>query len=136
GRVRRSVEAAEAQLAASAGDLAGARLSLQAQLATNYFQLRLLDVQKQLLDDTTDAFRKSLELTNNRYKVGVAAKADVVQADAQLKSTLAQGVDLGVQRAQLEHAIAVLTGTAPANLSLEMVKGYAASVPLVPPGLP
>jgi NodT family efflux transporter outer membrane factor (OMF) lipoprotein len=136
GRLRRLIEQAEATAAASAGDLASARLSLQAQLATNYFQLRLLDSQKQLLDDTTAAFRRSLELTDNRYKVGVAAKADVVQADAQLKSTLAQAVDLGVQRAQLEHAIAVLTGTPPSNFAVEPRTGYQPGVPIVPAGLP
>ncbi len=136
GRIRRGIEAAEASAAASAGDLASARLSLQAQLASNYFQLRLLDVQKQLLDDTVAAFRKSLDLTNNRYNVGVAAKADVVQADAQLKSTLVQAVDLGVQRAQLEHAIAILTGAAPAELTLAPQPTYDAALPVIPPGLP
>jgi len=136
GRIRRQIEAAEASANASAGDLASARLSLQAQLVTDYFALRLLDVQKQLLDDTVTAFRKSLELTNNRYNVGVAAKADVVQADAQLKSTLAQGVDLGVQRAQLEHAIAVLTGAAPSQLAIVPQPTYKAELPVIPPGLP
>jgi NodT family efflux transporter outer membrane factor (OMF) lipoprotein len=136
GRIRRGIESAEASAGASAGDLASARLSLQAQLVTNYFALRLLDVQKQLLDDTVAAFRKSLELTNNRYNVGVAAKADVVQADAQLKSTLAQGVDLGVQRAQLEHAIAVLTGVAPSQLAIAPQPTYNAELPMIPPALP
>ncbi len=136
GHVRRQVEASQASLDASAGDLAAARLSLQAQLMTAYFQVRLLDVQKQLLDDTVAAFRKSLELTNNRYNVGVAAKADVVQADAQLKSTLAQGVDLGVQRAQLEHAIAILTGTPPSAFALPKIEKYEIAVPIIPPGLP
>jgi NodT family efflux transporter outer membrane factor (OMF) lipoprotein len=136
GRIRRGIESAEASAGASAGDLASARLSLQAQLATNYFALRLLDVQKKLLDDTVDAFRKSLELTNNRYNVGVAAKADVVQADAQLKAALVQGVDLGVQRAQLEHAIAVLTGAAPSQLTIAPAPTYQAALPMIPPGLP
>jgi NodT family efflux transporter outer membrane factor (OMF) lipoprotein len=136
GRVRRGVEASEASLQASQGDLAGARLSLQAELATNYFQLRLLDVQKKLLDDTVSAFRRSLELTNNRYNVGVAAKVDVVQADAQVKSTLAQSVDLAVQRAQLEHAIAILTGVAPSELAIAPQPTYSVPVPVIPPGLP
>jgi NodT family efflux transporter outer membrane factor (OMF) lipoprotein len=136
GRLRRLAESAEASAQASAGDVAAARLSLQAQLATSYFQLRLLDVQRQLFDDTVTAFRRSLELTNNRYAVGVAAKADVVQADAQLKSTLAQAVDLGVQRAQLEHAIAVLTGSTPASLAVSKRPKYDAVLPVVPPGLP
>jgi len=136
GRVRRGVEASEASAQASAGDLASARLSLQAQLATDYFQLRVLDVQRQLLDDTVAALRKSLELTNNRYNVGVAAKADVVQADAQLKSVLVQATDVGVQRAQLEHAIAVLVGAAPAQVAIAPQPSYSAPVPVIPPGLP
>lgn len=136
GRVRRGVEASEASAQASAGDLASARLSLQAQLATDYFQLRVLDVQKQLLDDTVGALKKSLELTQNRYNVGVAAKADVVQADAQLKSVLVQATDVGVQRAQLEHAIAVLTGVTPAELAIAPQPSYAGPMPAIPPGLP
>lgn len=136
GRVRRSVEASEAALQASRGEVAAARLSLQAQLATGYFQLRMLDVQKQLLEDTVAAFRRSLELTRNRYDVGVAAKVDVVQADAQLKSTLAQAVDLGVQRSQLEHAIAVLTGVPPSQFAIAPLPNYALAMPAIPPGLP
>jgi NodT family efflux transporter outer membrane factor (OMF) lipoprotein len=136
GRVRRQVESAEASAAASAGDFAAARLSLQAQLMTDYFALRLLDAQKKLLDDTVAAFRKSLELTQNRYDAGVAAKADVVQADAQLKSTLTQAADLGVQRAQLEHAIAILSGVPPSQLSIAPRPTYEVQVPVIPPGLP
>jgi len=136
GRVRRSVEAAEAAARASAADLGAARLSLQAQLATSYFQLRALDAQARLLDDTVGALRKSLELTDNRYRAGVVARSDVVQADAQLKSTLVQTVDLGVQRAQLEHAIAVLTGVPPARLTIPQSDSYETAVPVVPPGLP
>jgi NodT family efflux transporter outer membrane factor (OMF) lipoprotein len=136
GRLRRLAESAEASAEASAGDVASARLSLQAQLATSYFQLRVLDVQKRLFDDTVDAYRKNLELTNNRYAVGVAAKSDIVQADAQLKSTLVQAVDIGVQRAQLEHAIAVLTGAAPSTLALPRQPTYDAVLPVIPPGLP
>jgi NodT family efflux transporter outer membrane factor (OMF) lipoprotein len=136
GRVRRGVESSEAAVQASAGDLGAARLSLQAQLATSYFQLRALDQQKRLFDDTVAALRKSLELTQNRYNVGVAAKSDVVQADAQLKSTLVQAVDLGVQRAQLEHEIAVLTGVPPAQHAISQHTDIARSVPQIPPGLP
>jgi len=136
GRIRRGVEGAEASARASAGDLAAARLSLQAQLMTDYFSLRLLDVQKKLFDDTVAAFQKSVELTTNRYKVGVAAKSDVVLADAQLKSTLVQAVDLGVQRAQFEHAVAILTGVPPSQLSLASQPTYSAAMPAIPPGLP
>jgi NodT family efflux transporter outer membrane factor (OMF) lipoprotein len=133
--VRRGVESSTAAAQASAGDVAAGRLSLQAQLATSYFQLRALDAQKRLFEDTAGALRKSLELTENRYKAGVAAKADVVQADAQLKSALVQAVDLGVQRAQLEHAIAVLTGVPPAQLTISE-NSFETTVPEIPPGLP
>jgi NodT family efflux transporter outer membrane factor (OMF) lipoprotein len=136
GRVRREVEAASAEAQASAGDVASARLSLQAELATSYFALRLLDVQRKLFDDTVAAYRTSLELTNNRYNAGVAARADVVQADAQLKSALSQSVDFGVQRAQLEHAIAVLTGVPPSQLAVAQRAEYSAQLPAIPPGMP
>ena len=94
-----------------------------------------LDAQKQLLDDTAAAFDKSLELTRNRYAAGVAAKVDVVQAETQLKSTQAQAIDTGVQRAQLEHAIAVLIGKLPSELSIAPVP-LAVTMPRVPLGLP
>src|SRR5437660_515162 len=118
GGLRRALESSAAGAQASAADLAAARLSAQAELASDYFQLRVLDAQKQLLDDTAAAFDKSLELTRNRYAAGVAAKVDVVQAETQLKSTQAQAIDTGVQRAQLEHAIAVLIGKLPAALRI------------------
>jgi NodT family efflux transporter outer membrane factor (OMF) lipoprotein len=135
GRLRRTVEAVEANAQASAADLAAVRLSVQAELAANYFQLRALDAQRQLLDDTVAAFGKSLELTRNRYAAGVAAKVDVVQGETQLKSTQAQAIDLGVQRAQLEHAIAVLIGRPPAGLSIAPLP-LSATLPRIPPGLP
>src|SRR5205814_233524 len=87
------------------------------------------------LDDTVTAFDKSLELTRNRYAAGVAAKVDVVQAETQLKSTLAQSIDTGVQRAQLEHAIAILIGKLPSELSIAPVP-LAVTMPRVPLGLP
>jgi NodT family efflux transporter outer membrane factor (OMF) lipoprotein len=135
GRVRRAVESNEANALASAADLAAARLSAQAELASDYFQLRILDAQKQLIEDTVAAFQKSLDLTMNRYDAGVAAKVDVVQAQTQLKSAQADAIDLGVQRAQLEHAIAVLIGKPPAALSLARAP-LAVSMPLIPVGLP
>jgi NodT family efflux transporter outer membrane factor (OMF) lipoprotein len=135
GRLRRTLESSAASAQASAADLAAARLSAQAELASNYFQLRILDAQKQLLDDTVNAFGKSLELTRNRYASGVAAKVDVVQAEAQLKSTQAQAIDIGVQRAQLEHAIAILIGKPPSEFSIAPAP-LAASMPRIPPGLP
>ena len=135
GRVRRSVEAGEATAQASAADLETARLSIRAQLAQNYFQLRAVDAQKALLASTVAAYARSLELTTNRYKTGVVARVDVAQAEAQLKSTQAQLIDLGVQRAQLEHAIAVLLGKPPGTFSMEAVP-LAAVPPPVPAGLP
>jgi NodT family efflux transporter outer membrane factor (OMF) lipoprotein len=118
GRVRRGIESSEAGAQASAADLESVRLSAQAELATNYFLVRVLDVQRQLLEDSVAAFQKSLDLTRNRYAAGVVGKVDVVQAETQLRSTQAQAVDTGVQRAQLEHAIALLVGKAPAAFSL------------------
>jgi len=135
GRLRRALESSAANAQASAADLAAARLSAQAELASNYFQLRVLDAQKQLLDDTVTGFDKSLELTRNRYAAGVAAKVDVVQAETQLKSTLAQSIDTGVQRAQLEHAIAILIGKPPSEFSIAPVP-LAVTMPRVPLGLP
>jgi NodT family efflux transporter outer membrane factor (OMF) lipoprotein len=120
---------------ASAANLANARLLAQAQLTTNYFQLRIIDEQRALLDTSVTAYQKSLELTRNRYNGGVAARVDVVQAETQLKSTQAQAINLGVQRAQLEHAIAILTGKPPAEFSIEREK-IAMTIPAIPVGLP
>lgn len=135
GRIRRTVEANEASAAASAADLESVRLSLTAELAQNYFQLRAADTQQQLLDQTVAAYTRALELVRNRYKAGVASKADVAQAETQLKTTQAQAIDVGVARAQLEHAIAVLAGKAPSELTLSPGQ-LASGVPIVPAGLP
>lgn len=118
GKVRRQVEAGRATAEASFADLQAMRLSMQAELASDYFQLRTLDAQKKTLDDSVAAYRKALELTQNRYNATVAAKADVVAAQTQLETTKAQAIDVGVQRAQYEHAIAVLMGKPPADFSL------------------
>ncbi len=135
GRVRRTVEANQASAEASAADLEAARLSAQAELAQNYFQLRALDAQKQLLEDSVADFAKSLQLTKNRYDSGVAAKVDVVQGETQLKNTQAQAVDVGVQRAQLEHAIALLIGKPASSFSLAPAQ-LTAVAPVVPVGVP
>ncbi|HVS26414.1 MAG TPA: efflux transporter outer membrane subunit [Burkholderiales bacterium] len=135
GRVRRTVEANQASAQASAADLEAARLSVQAELAQNYFQLRAVDAQKQLLDDTVAAYEKSLRLTQNQYAAGVVAKADMVQAQTQLKTTQAQAVDVGVQRAQLEHAIALLVGKPASTFSIP-VAPLAVAPPPIPIGLP
>jgi NodT family efflux transporter outer membrane factor (OMF) lipoprotein len=135
GRVRRTVEANLASAEASAADLETARLSVQAQLAQAYFQLRTLDAQKQLLDQTITAYTQALTLTESRFRSGVASRADVVQAQAQLKTAAARAIDLGVQRAQLEHAIAVLLGQAPAQFRLAPAP-LTATPPPIPVGLP
>jgi len=118
GKVRRQVESGRALAEASFADLQAMRLSMQTEVVLNYFALRVIDEQKKNLDEAVAAYTKALELTQNRYNAGVAAKADVVAAQTQLQSTQAQAIDLGVQRAQLEHAIAILIGKPPASFSL------------------
>jgi NodT family efflux transporter outer membrane factor (OMF) lipoprotein len=135
GRIRRSVEANSDSAQASEADLAAARLSAQAELAQDYFLLRSQDAQKELFDATVASFQKALDLTRNRYASGVAAKADVLQAETQLKTAKAQAIDLGVQRAQLEHAIALLIGKPASAFSLPPAP-LAAVFPQIPAGLP
>jgi NodT family efflux transporter outer membrane factor (OMF) lipoprotein len=110
-------------------------LLVQAELAQDYFQLRTLDAQKQLLDTTVVAYQKFLELTKNRYAGGVASKGDVLLAETQLKTTQAQAIDIGVQRAQLEHAIAVLAGK-PASVFSIPVTPLTLVPPVIPFGVP
>jgi NodT family efflux transporter outer membrane factor (OMF) lipoprotein len=136
GRIRRLVEAGDAATRASAGDLANARLSAHSTLAQNYFLLRALDTQKKLLDETVAGYAKTLELTKNRYTMGVVSRADVLQAESQLQSTRSQALDLGVQRAQLEHAIAVLLGKPASSFSLAPGLLAAAPPPVPAAGVP
>ena len=135
GKIRRQVEGSEASAQASAADLESTRLSLQAQLAQSYFALRIADRDKKLLDETVAVYTREVELTENRYKAGVAARSDVVQAEAQLQQAQVQAVDIGVSRAQLEHAIAILIGKAPAEFSLAPTDTINA-LPPVPPAVP
>ena len=135
GNISRAVEANEAGAQASAGDVQAARLSAQAALAQSYFQLRALDAQQLLLEDTVAAYAKSLQLVQNQYAAGIVAKTDLAQAQTQIKSAQAQAIDLGAQRAQLEHAIALLVGKPPAELSIARAP-LAASVPPLPLQLP
>jgi NodT family efflux transporter outer membrane factor (OMF) lipoprotein len=135
GGIRRSVEASEANAQASAADLESARLSAQALLAEDYFLLRVQDAQVQLFEDTVTAYQRSLDLTRNQYNVGVVARADVVQAETQLKSTQAQALDARITRAQLEHAIAILIGKPPSEFSLE-VAAVPTRYPAIPVGMP
>jgi NodT family efflux transporter outer membrane factor (OMF) lipoprotein len=118
GGVRRQIESNIENAQASAATMQALQLSLQSTLAVDYFQLKMLDAEKETLDASVAAFSRTLEITRNRYAVGVAAKTDVVQALAQTESVRAQAINLGIQRAQYEHAIAVLIGKAPAELSL------------------
>jgi|GraSoi_2013_60cm_1033757.scaffolds.fasta_scaffold00438_1 NodT family efflux transporter outer membrane factor (OMF) lipoprotein len=135
GRVRRSVAAAREEAQATAADYETAKLSLEAELALDYFELRSADAQKQLLDDTVKAYTDNLQLTLRRFKGGVAPRADVAQAQTQLDTTNVQDTDVTVQRAQFEHAIAILIGRPPADFSLVAVPlNY--QPPSIPIGLP
>jgi NodT family efflux transporter outer membrane factor (OMF) lipoprotein len=138
GRLGRAVDGASASAQASAADLAAARLSAQGELATNYLSLRQLDAQKALLSTTLDGYQRTLTITQNRYDAGIATKTDVLQAQTQLANTRADDVGLIRQRAQLEHAIAVLVGQVPANFSLAPLPAntWRPVVPDVPLGVP
>jgi NodT family efflux transporter outer membrane factor (OMF) lipoprotein len=135
GKVSRTVGAQEAGQQGAAADLANARLSAQATLAQTYFQLRSLDAQQRLLDDTVAAYQKSLQLTQNKYAQGVAGRADVILAQTQLQSAQAAAIDNGVARAQNEHAIAVLIGRPASTFSLPP-SPLAATPPEVPVSMP
>jgi len=138
GRLGRAVDGATAGAQASAADLASARLSAQGELAVNYLSLRQTDVQKTLLASTIAGFQRTLEITQNRYSAGIAAKTDVLQAQTQLANARADEAGLVRQRAQLEHAIAVLVGEAPGHFTLAPLAALAWKpvVPEVPVALP
>jgi NodT family efflux transporter outer membrane factor (OMF) lipoprotein len=135
GQVRRTVESARENAQASAGDLENVSLSLHSDLAVDYFSMRGLDLQKQLLDATVIDFEKALQLTQARYRGGVASDVDVAQAETQLETTRAQAIETGVARAQFEHAIAVLTGETASTFSIPP-SPLAATPPEIPLGLP
>jgi NodT family efflux transporter outer membrane factor (OMF) lipoprotein len=118
GRVRKNVESYREQAQASAADLATVNLSMHADLAINYFQARSLDAQEQLLNATVKQYEQALELTQNRFEGGIASEVEVQQAKTILETTRAQAIDVGVQRAQFEHAVAILIGKPPAEFSL------------------
>ena len=135
GKVRRQVEANEASADASHDNLLAAQLSLQTSLAQNYFQIRQVDSQIALAQDTVTVYEKFLQLTQNRYAAGVATKADVAQAQTQLATARVQLASFNVQRPQLEHAIAVLIGEAPSNFNLPPVPGLP-QPQAIPAGVP
>jgi NodT family efflux transporter outer membrane factor (OMF) lipoprotein len=131
GRLRRAVTSATELAEASGADLENARLSLHAELAIDYFELRSADAQEKLLDETIKAYARALQLTTDRWEGGAAPKSDVAQARTQYDTALVQRTDVEVERAQYEHAIAILTGKPPSELTL-------ASMPVTtqPPALP
>jgi NodT family efflux transporter outer membrane factor (OMF) lipoprotein len=135
GQVRRTVEQARANAQASAALLANVDLSLRAELAVDYFQMRGLDSQKQLLDNTVQSFEEYLKLTQIRFKGGVATESDVALAQTQLETTRAQDIDIGVARAQYEHAIATLIGTPASTFSLPPMP-LGQQIPPIPIGVP
>ncbi len=135
GKVRRLVESDAAATQVSAADLQNVKLSAQATLATAYFNLRASDSLEKLLADTVVEFKKTLEITRNQYKSGVVSQADVITAETQVLTTEAQLINVGVQRAQFEHAIAVLIGRPPSELTLK--RGLLAKkIPQIPVSVP
>jgi NodT family efflux transporter outer membrane factor (OMF) lipoprotein len=132
GAVRRLVESDVATAQADAATLANARLSAQAEVATDYLQLRVQDELARLLSASVKAYTEALKIVTNQYKGGTTDESAVAQAQAQLDSTRAQLIAVGVTRAQLEHAIAVLIGKPPAELTIAPVETVVA-VPLIPP---
>ncbi|MTV39692.1 efflux transporter outer membrane subunit [Duganella radicis] len=135
GKLRAGVGNATASLQASAADLAAARLSAQGELATNYFSLRQTDAEKALLDATVEGYQRVLQITQNRFDAGIAAKSDLLQAQTQLASARIDQITLVRQRATLEHAIAVLLGKAASDFTLAPAE-WKIVVPDVPTGVP
>lgn len=129
GKLRRGLESSKAKFQASAADLAALKLSLQSQLVQSYVQLRVLDQEMSLLTATVTAYERALKLTQHKYRAGTVAQSDVSQAQTQLYATQAQMLDVQKQRAQLEHAIAVLVGVPPSALHIAQQK----NLPVLPP---
>jgi NodT family efflux transporter outer membrane factor (OMF) lipoprotein len=135
GRIRQTVSVAVANAQATAGDREALKLSLAAQLATTYFALRTFDAEIVLLNETTQAYEKSYQLTQNQYNAGLVARADVAQAQTLLEGARAQSIDVSLQRAQAEHAIAVLIGEMPAALAIDTMP-INGEPPRLPPEVP
>ena len=131
GGIRRQIESDVASAQASAADLALVRLSLQAELATNYLQLRYQDALKRVLEENVEGFKRSLAIAENQYAAGVAARSDVITAQTQLQTTQASLIAVDLQRATFEHAVAILTGRPPSEVSLAF-----APLPVRPPAVP
>src|ERR1700722_18948436 len=135
GRVRRTVESYREQAQASAADLATVNLSMHADLAVDYFEARSLDAEEQLLTSTVKQYEDALELTESRFEGGLSSEVEVQQAKTQLDTTRAQAIDVGVVRAQYEHAVAILIGKPPSELTLPPLP-LTAPPPLVPISMP
>ncbi|HEX3728439.1 MAG TPA: efflux transporter outer membrane subunit [Opitutaceae bacterium] len=135
GRVRNNVRAADYSAQASAADAATAVLSMQAELAQDYFQLRALDTENQILSDTVASYRRALHDTDTLFQNGIDSQEDVARAQNQLDVATAQATDLSAARSSFEHAIAVLIGKAPASFALAPAP-LNAQAPAAPPGLP
>ena len=135
GRIRHGISAAREEAQASAGDRQTVLLSLQAELAVDYFEARSADAQEKLLNDTVKSYEEAYRITTNRFEGGVSPKSDVDQAKTQLEAARVQARDITLQRAQFEHAIAVLLGQPPATFTLANAP-LSARPPAIPPGLP
>jgi NodT family efflux transporter outer membrane factor (OMF) lipoprotein len=135
GRIRSLIESSVREAQASAADVESVRLSLHAELALDYFDLRSVDEDRRILDDSVKAYTRAFDLTENRFKGGVANRVEVAEAETQLEATRAQEIDLGELRAQYRHAIAVLTGQPPEGFALPE-KAAAPALPVIPTGVP
>jgi NodT family efflux transporter outer membrane factor (OMF) lipoprotein len=136
GRIRRTVEADVASAEASAADFASAKLSLQLELAQNYFQLRASDERKRLYEEAVKGYQRFYDIAKNKYTAGISTRSDILSAQTQVDTARAQALDVTLQRAQYEHAIAVLTGEPPALLSIQPWTEYKAASPFVPTDIP
>ena len=137
GTVRRNITAAKEGSQATAADRQTILLSLQAELALDYFELRAADAQQKLFNDTVSQYEEAVRITNNRYVGGIAGKSDLTQAETQLQDVKVQAADVAIARAQYEHAIAILIGQPPSSFTLPPTPlVLAAPPPAVPPGLP
>ena len=135
GRIRRTINIAKEETQASAADLETAQLSVQSELAVDYFELRTDDAQAKLLEDTVKDYQEALRITTNRFEGGVSNESDVFQAKTQLQAAVVQQQDIAVQRAQYEHAIAILIGQPPNSFALP-VAPLSTKPPRIPPSLP
>lgn len=137
GAVRRNIAAAREESQATAADRQSILLSLQAELALDYFELRAADAQQKLLNDTVSQYEDAVRITNNRFLGGVAVKSDVTQAQTQLQDARVQASDVAIARSQYEHAIAILIGKPPASFALPPSPlPLSDNPPALPPGLP